>query len=60
MKDKIINFFVDIYREMKKVSWPKKQEIIDSTKIVIVTMIIFAIIVYAIDKALEAILQLLF
>ncbi len=60
MKDKIINFFVDIYREMKKVSWPKKQEIIDSTKIVIVTMIIFAVIVYAIDKALEAILQLLF
>lgn len=60
MKDKIINFFVDIYREMKKVSWPKKQEVIDSTKIVIVTMIIFAIIVYAIDKALEAILQLLF
>lgn len=60
MKDKIINFFVDIYREMKKVSWPKKQEIIDSTKIVIVTMIIFAVIVYIIDKALEAILQLLF
>ncbi len=60
MKDKIINFFVDIYREMKKVSWPKKQEIIDSTKIVIVTMIIFAVIVYVIDKALEAILQLLF
>lgn len=60
MKDKIINFFVDIYREMKKVSWPKKQEVIDSTKIVLVTMIIFAIIVYIIDKALEAILQLLF
>jgi len=60
MKDKIINFFVDIYREMKKVSWPKKQEIIDSTKIVIVTMLIFAVIVYVIDKALEAILQLLF
>ncbi|MBN1633554.1 MAG: preprotein translocase subunit SecE [Ignavibacteria bacterium] len=60
MKDKIINFLTDIVKEMKKVSWPKKQELIDSVKIVVVTMIIFAAIVYAIDKGLEAVLKLIF
>lgn len=60
MKDKIINFVTDIVKEMKKVSWPKKQELIDSVKIVVITMVIFAAVVYGIDKGLEAILKLIF
>jgi len=60
MKDKIINYIKDIFKEMKKVSWPKKQELIDSVKIVVITMFIFAAVVYAIDKGLEAILKLIF
>ena len=60
MKDKIINFFEDIYKEMKKVSWPKKEELIDSTKVVILTMLISAVIVYAIDKAISELLKVIF
>jgi len=60
MKNKIINFITDIIKEMKKVSWPKRQELIDSVKIVIITMVIFAVVVYGIDKGLEAILKLIF
>ncbi len=60
MKDKIINFFEDIYKEMKKVSWPKKEELIDSTKVVIITMLISAVIVYIIDKGISELLKAIF
>lgn len=60
MKDKIINFFVDIYKEMKKVSWPKKAELIESTKVVVITMLISAVIVYIIDKGISELLKVIF
>lgn len=60
MKDKIINFFLDIYKEMKKVSWPKKEELIDSTKVVVITMLISAVLVYLIDKGISEVLKAIF
>jgi len=60
MIDKIINFFQDIYKEMKKVSWPKKQELIESTKVVVITMLISSVFVYVIDKLISEILKAIF
>jgi len=60
MKDKIINFFQDIYKEMRKVSWPKKAELIDSTKVVVITMLLSAVLVYIIDKGISEILKAIF
>jgi preprotein translocase subunit SecE len=60
MKEKIINFFQDIYKEMKKVTWPKKNELKDSTVIVVVTMVIFAVFVYLVDKGISEFLKVIF
>jgi preprotein translocase subunit SecE len=60
MRDKIINFFVDIYKEMNKVSWPKKEELRDYTKVVFVSMFIFAVFVYVVDKGISELLKVLF
>ncbi len=60
MKDSIINFFEDIYKEMKKVSWPKKQELIESTKVVVITMLVSAVFVYIIDKGISELLKAIF
>lgn len=60
MKEKIINFFLDIYKEMKKVTWPKKTELKDSTVIVVVTMVIFAVFVYLVDKGISEFLKVIF
>ena len=60
MKDKLINFFKDIYIEMKKVSWPKKEELKDSTKVVLVTMVIFALFVFVVDKGISEFLKIIF
>ncbi|HLT24142.1 MAG TPA: preprotein translocase subunit SecE [Ignavibacteria bacterium] len=60
MKDKFLGYFTDVYKEMRKVTWPKKQELIDSTKIVLVTMVLFAIFVYLVDKGISEILKVIF
>jgi preprotein translocase subunit SecE len=60
LKDKIIGFFTDIVKEMKKVTWPKREELKESTMVVIATSLIFAIFVYAVDKVINEGLKIIF
>ena len=60
MKEKIINFFNDVVKEMKKVTWPTKDELKESTAIVIVVCLIIAAFTYAIDMSISQILKGLF
>jgi preprotein translocase subunit SecE len=53
MKDKIIAFFEDVVKEMKKVTWPTKEELIESTKIVIVVCIVLSLFTYVIDMIIN-------
>lgn len=53
MKDKIITFFADVYKEMNKVTWPKKEELRDSTFIVLVVCVIISAFVYTVDLAVS-------
>lgn len=60
MKEKIIAFFTDVARELSKVTWPKREELRDSTVIVLVVCLIIAVFIYIVDtvvgKALSSIL----
>ena len=49
MKEKIIAFFQDVVKKMKKVTGPTKEELIESTKIVIVVCVVLALFTYVID-----------
>ena len=60
MKEKIKFFFEDVVKEMKKVTWPTKAELIESTKIVIVVCIILAGFAYAIDMLISQVMQGIF
>ena len=60
MKNKIIGFFTYIVKEMKKVTWPKREELKESTMVVIATSLIFAIFVYAVDKVINEGLKIIF
>jgi preprotein translocase subunit SecE len=57
MKEKIINFFQDVVKEMKKVTWPTKAELIESTKIVIVVCIVLALFTYVIDMIISQVFK---
>ena len=60
MKEKILAFFQDVSKEMKKVTWPKREELRDSTIVVItVSGLIMAFVFVAdfvIGKVMNAIL----
>jgi len=60
MKEKIVNFFTDVVKEMKKVTWPTKDELKESTVIVIVTCLILAAFTYLIDMGITTIFKGLF
>lgn len=57
MKEKIIGFFTDVVKEMNKVTWPKKDELRDSTIIVLVVCMLIAAFVYVVDTAVSGILR---
>ena len=60
MKEKIKNFFEDVVKEMKKVTWPTKAELFESTKIVIVVCIILAGFAYVIDMLISQVMKGIF
>ncbi|MCZ6775708.1 MAG: preprotein translocase subunit SecE [Ignavibacteria bacterium] len=57
MKEKIIAFFTDVVKEMNKVTWPKKNDLRDSTVIVLVVCVIIAAFVYVVDTAVSGVLR---
>jgi preprotein translocase subunit SecE len=57
MKDKIINFFSDVAKEMEKVTWPTRDELMESTKIVIIVTLLIAIFAWVVDFAVSEVLK---
>ncbi|HLP15519.1 MAG TPA: preprotein translocase subunit SecE [Bacteroidota bacterium] len=60
MKEKIINFFNDVYKEMGKVTWPTRQELQESTVVVLVVCLLISAFVYVVDTVVSKALQGIF
>jgi preprotein translocase subunit SecE len=57
---KIIQFFKDSFAELKKVTWPSREEVLASTKVVIITILLVALILGIFDVLLYQGLYLVF
>ena len=57
MKEKILNFFNDVIKEMDKVTWPSREELMESTKIVIIVTLVIAVFAWVVDFAVSEILK---
>lgn len=53
MIEKSKKFAMDVWAEMKKVSWPTWNELKGSTMVVIVTVIVIAIFIGIVDRVLS-------
>ena len=53
-------FYFDVRSEMKKVSWPGRQEVLSTTLVVIVAVLFFGIYLGVVDVALGAGVKKLF
>jgi preprotein translocase subunit SecE len=59
MKEKITEFINGVTKEMKKVTWPTKDELRDSTTVVLVSSIVIAAFIFVVDSLLTQIMKLL-
>lgn len=57
---KAVSFLKNVSREMKKVSWPGKQELYRYTVIVVVTVVLIALFFTVVDFGISQILNLFF
>jgi len=60
MIGKIKNFTNEVVKEMKKVSWPTREQLKESTNVVIITTLIITLIVYVIDLVMSTAVNLYF
>ena len=58
--DQIREFTKDVRVEIERVSWPTREELRDSTVVVIVTVLLVAVFVGIVDRILNASIGLLF
>ncbi len=59
MKEKILNFFTDVTKEMQKVTWPSREELIESTKIVIIVTLLIALFTWVVDFSVSEVLKVI-
>ena len=59
MLKKFKNYLKDVQTEMSKVSWPARDELSESTVIVIILSLILAIFVFSVDTGLSNLLGLI-
>jgi preprotein translocase subunit SecE len=50
---KIVQFVKESYAELKKVIWPGRDEVINSVKIVIISTVIVAMVLWLVDVLLS-------
>ena len=60
MIDKIKTFFSETKNELKKVTWPTKEELKESTRVVIVAAFVLTVFIGIIDQILNRIVKLIF
>ncbi|WP_374719337.1 preprotein translocase subunit SecE [Parageobacillus toebii] len=57
---RIMNFFKEVAREMKKVSWPSRKELVNYTAIVLATVAFFTLFFAIVDLGISKLIRLVF
>ncbi|MBM4083158.1 MAG: preprotein translocase subunit SecE [Planctomycetes bacterium] len=52
-----VDFLIDTEAELRKVSWPSKQEVLGSTGVVIALVVILGVYVFAVDWIVQTIMR---
>ncbi len=60
MIEKFKTFLIDTKNELKKVTWPTKDELKESTRVVIVASFLLTVFIGVIDQILSRIIKVIF
>jgi preprotein translocase subunit SecE len=57
--NKITQYVNDVQQEISKVSWPRREELVSTTGVVLFVCVVFSIFVFGIDVLLSRLLKLI-
>ncbi len=57
MIEKVVKFFTEVALEGKRITWPKRQELVESALVVIVFIVILAVTIMVCDELIRAVLN---
>ena len=60
MFQRLVKFIKEVRNELKRVNWPSKDEIRGSTTVVIVIVLVLAVFIGLVDRALSFLVSLIF
>ncbi|BAD74376.1 preprotein translocase subunit [Geobacillus kaustophilus HTA426] len=60
MMQRVINFLKEVVRELKKVSWPNRKELVNYTAVVLATVAFFTVFFAVVDLGISELIRLVF
>lgn len=57
---KVQAYLQEVYREMQKVSWPSRQELINNTILTLIASAILGAFIFLADRAIATVLELIY
>ena len=54
------NYVMEVRKEMRKVNWPKRQELISNTVLTLVSSLAISAFIFGADKVIEQILRIIY
>ncbi len=60
MFERLVKFIREVRNEMRRVSWPSRDEVRESTTVVVVIVLILAVFIGIVDRALTFLISLVF
>ena len=58
--ENIKNYLQDVVKEMRKVNWPSRNEMIANTGITLIATLIISLFIFGADKLISAILEIVY
>lgn len=59
MLNKIKTFLAEVALEGKRIHWPARRELVDSTLVVIIFIVLLAVVIMACDEVIRTLLKLI-
>lgn len=58
--NKVANYMSEVAKEVNKVSWPTRQELVSNTLLTLVASLIISLIIFAQDQVISRVLQFIY
>lgn len=54
------NYLVEVRKEMRKVNWPKRQELINNTALTLAATLVLSLLIFGADQLISRLLTLIY